>query len=126
MSGYVYELARRGEYPDRMCCPVHGMPNFFKKASGAKFWKCPMYFECGMSVGSRRLVGHATTMWVKQSRKGKAWLKAKNDSIRACTEVLEPDDSPAIPPPRNVWAPPAPVTPVGQGGRVGLLSQILP
>lgn len=70
-NGYIYELHKR-ESPERMRCPHHGRE--FKKHR--KFWKCPDYWECGCSIGSRRLVGHVTTMWIKQTKKGRAWARA--------------------------------------------------
>lgn len=74
MSSYLYELARR-EFPERMDCPFH--KEKFKKHG--KYWKCPQYLECGCSIGSRKLVGYVTSMWIRQTKKGKAWAKAVQD-----------------------------------------------
>lgn len=75
MSTYVRELQKR-DYPEKMTCPHHGLQ--FKK--NGKFWKCPDYWECGVTIGSRRLVGHVTTMWIRQTKKGQAWRKGKEDA----------------------------------------------
>lgn len=81
MSTYVVETRQ----PEKECCPFHNMK--FKKKG--KFFHCPKYGECGYSIGSRPLVGQVNRMWMRQTKKGKAWVKAYIDSIRACTEVLE-------------------------------------
>jgi hypothetical protein len=76
MSSYVYEL-QRGEFPEQLKCPFHREEKFRKHG---KFWKCPQYHECGCTIGSRRLVGHVTKMWIRQTKKGKAWAKAIQDA----------------------------------------------
>lgn len=74
MSSYIHELHRR-EYPEQVRCPHHGRE--FKKHG--RFWKCPDYRECGCSIGSRRLVGHVTTMWIRQTRQGRLWAQGLLD-----------------------------------------------
>jgi hypothetical protein len=90
VSSYVHETRQ----PERECCPFHSLK--FKKKG--RYWHCPKYAECGYSIGSRPLVGQVTRMWVRQSKRGKAWVRAHHDSIRACTEVLESSTA-AFPPP---------------------------
>lgn len=81
MSSYITETRR----PEKELCPFHRRE--FKK--NGKFWKCPEYLECGHSIGSRPLVGHVNSMWIRQTKKGKAWIRAYYDNMRRCTEVFE-------------------------------------
>lgn len=85
MSSYVVEVSN----PQRERCPFHDMA--FKKKG--KFWHCPAYGQCGYSIGSRWREGVFNGMWLQQTKKGKAAIKAHYDNIRKCTEVLE-DESP--------------------------------
>jgi hypothetical protein len=87
-STYVDQI--RG-YPEKHHCPHHGERFRFKKKG--KFWTCPAYHECGYSIGSRRLVGEVTYLWIRQTRRGRAWVKLLQDRTRACTELLSPEDA---------------------------------
>ena len=98
MSCYVRQIEN---WPEKELCPHHGIK--FKKKG--KFWCCPYYGDCGYSIGSRPLVGHVNRMWIKQSKKGKAFMQRIFDDIRRCTEIVPYD-----PPQQGIQQHPAPPT----------------
>lgn len=78
MSSYIREISN---WPDKELCPYHGT-RFRKKG---KFWHCPFYGECGHSIGQRRLGGETTRMWIQQTRRGRAYVRAQREQIEART-----------------------------------------
>ncbi len=81
MSSYVMEVRR----PERELCPFHGT-KFRKKGH---FYHCERYGECGYSIGSRKLQGCEPSMWIQQTKRGKAHVLRHVEAIRRCTEVFE-------------------------------------
>lgn len=57
---------RISERPHLDTCPFHQV----KFVKNKHYYKCPSYFQCGFSIGSRRREGYATKMWLQQTRAG--------------------------------------------------------
>lgn len=90
MSCYVYETRQ----PSEELCPFHKVK--FKNKSKS-YYACPEYHQCGYSIGSRKLVGQITRMWVQQSKRGKKFVKEYYDDMRRCCEIVpypEPEPAP--------------------------------